>query len=115
MFNWKRQAIVLRRTVRALKQRVMGGIPILLYHRVSNEAPDPQLLSVTPANFAEHIDFLKSNYTIVALDEIPNLLKSKKRFPNLVALTFDDGYADNYWHAFPVLSRYGVPASVFVV
>ena len=87
---------------------------ILLYHRVSEGAPDPQLLAVTPAHFAEHLEILAERCTPVHL---PDVQRPRNRRPgrHRVAVTFDDGYADNLLQAKPLLERRQVPATVFVV
>ena len=93
----------------------MGGVAILIYHRISFEVPDPQLLCVTPANFQQHAEHLKRHYDVISLQELKPLLEKKRRPKKTVVVTFDDGYADNYWNAYPVLKRYGLPATLFVV
>ncbi|HBU08687.1 MAG TPA: hypothetical protein DEA99_05810 [Candidatus Omnitrophica bacterium] len=55
-------------------------------------------------------------YNIVSLEELTDLIKNKKKIPSgTVAITFDDGYLDNYTHAYPVLKKYNIPATIFVV
>jgi len=84
---------------------------ILLYHRVAETSRDPQNLCVSPQTFAAHLDWLsQAGIEIVPLHEI---LRHGSR-PR-VALTFDDGYADNAHHARPILEEKGAPATVFVV
>jgi len=84
---------------------------ILCYHRVCDVRHDPQLLSVSPKRFEEQLQQLVAEFEPVALSEVLN--KRRGRRP-LVALTFDDGYVDNYAFALPLLKKYGVPATVFV-
>jgi peptidoglycan/xylan/chitin deacetylase (PgdA/CDA1 family) len=81
---------------------------VLLYHRVATLVSDPQLLSVTPQHFAEHLDVLRKYYRPVSLKD------SERRVQRAVVITFDDGYADNLWNAKPLLERYEVPATVFI-
>ncbi len=87
---------------------------ILAYHRVANIQHDPYPLSVSPDHFSAQLSYLKANYAVVPLSE----LVSRKHFYShnkpLVAITFDDGYADNLIHAAPLLHQAALPATVFV-
>ncbi len=98
---------------RKLKNRVLNTIdhPVvtLLYHRVNTLAPDPHLLTVTPEHFHAHLKFLKDNFHIVRFEEDWSALKGPA-----VAVTFDDGYADNALEALPVLEAVGAPATFFI-
>ncbi len=87
---------------------------VLLYHRVVEGLPDRQLLAVTPAHFAEHLEILAQACTPVRLHELQK--PSRRRSSQAaVAVTFDDGYADNLLQAKPLLERRRqVPATVFV-
>lgn len=92
-----------------------GNCAVLLYHRVTNLVNDPQLLAVSPVNFDAQISFLKNKYTLITVDEFQYHLEHKKKFPkNAVLLTFDDGYADNYLEALPVLEKYKVQALFYI-
>ncbi|MGB3512084.1 MAG: polysaccharide deacetylase family protein [Microcoleaceae cyanobacterium] len=87
---------------------------ILLYHRVTVLDSDPQLLSVSPQNFAEHLQILSKSYHLVSLRELVKQLCEGQVKHHSVAITFDDGYADNLHEAKPLLEKYGIPATVFV-
>lgn len=86
---------------------------ILLYHRVAEGVPDPQLLAVTPAHFAEHLEILAERCTPVHLHNVQRPRGRRPARPT-VAVTFDDGYADNLLQAKPLLETQQVPATVFV-
>lgn len=82
---------------------------ILLYHRVTTLASDPEMLAVTPDNFRAQMRHLKETVPLVRLeDEWSNVSRPA------VAITFDDGYADNVLEALPILEEVGVPATFFV-
>lgn len=87
---------------------------ILLYHRVATLDTDPQLLSVTPDHFAEHLEYISEHYNPISLSELFLVLKAGKIPDKSVVITFDDGYADNLWNAKPLLEKHGIPATVFV-
>jgi len=87
---------------------------ILLYHRVATLNTDPQLLSVIPERFAEHLEYLSEHYNPISLSELCNALKAGKIPEKSVVITFDDGYADNLWNAKPLLEKNDIPATVFV-
>ncbi|HEX6697156.1 MAG TPA: polysaccharide deacetylase family protein [Solirubrobacteraceae bacterium] len=81
------------------------GAVVLLYHRV-----DDAESSVTPTNFAAQIEMLLSRYTPAPLEAIA----CGDAGPDSFAITFDDGYAETMRHAMPVLTRAGVPATIFI-
>jgi len=88
---------------------------IVCYHRVvedfrrSSKTSIPSML-ISTAMLERHIDWLARRFSIVSLDEI-----GRQHPKPAAAITFDDGYADVYHHAYPLLQRKGVPAAVFVV
>ncbi len=78
---------------------------VLLYHRVARIAVDPWGLCVTPEHFVEHLEVLRKCQRI-SLDQIHvREWFSGTRAPR-VAITFDDGYADNLYQAAPLLEQY---------
>ncbi|MFA5355799.1 MAG: polysaccharide deacetylase family protein [Candidatus Omnitrophota bacterium] len=91
--------------------------PILMYHSVTPDASPGNRLAVTPQTFERQMNFLKSNnYNILPLESLAELIKEGKRVPHkTVSITFDDGYKDNYEYAFPILKKYGIPATLFVI
>jgi len=72
------------------------------------------LLSISPENFAEHLEYISEHYTPISLSELGRAIKAKKIPDKSVIITFDDGYADNFLNAKPLLEEYDVPATVFV-
>lgn len=108
--------IWLRRIVAVyLPPRVInGGLRVLTYHRVRPDADDPR--SITPQRFREHLTVLKEGWRIVSLDEVLAAIEGDKPLPDkAVLITFDDGYADLYDYAMPLLSEFKFPAVVFML
>ena len=94
---------VSRRSVRA------DSVVVLLYHRVAEDPDDPFRLSVDPRRFEEHMRIVKRHAEPVTLGEV----LERGRRPR-VAVTFDDGYADNLLAGGPILEEQSMPATVFV-
>jgi glycosyltransferase involved in cell wall biosynthesis/peptidoglycan/xylan/chitin deacetylase (PgdA/CDA1 family) len=91
------------------------------YHRVVErvdrvEASPIAQMSIGVRMFEQQLDWLARRYRVVSLDELAAQLDDgySPRKP-LAAITFDDGYADVFEHAVPVLMRKGIPAAIFVV
>lgn len=91
-----------------------GGVPILEYHQV---ADDQEMYSVSPDDFAGQMEYLAGRgYTAISLQEFCDANGGKYKLPEKpVIITFDDGYADNYLTALPIMEKYGMRASVFVI
>ena len=89
-------------------------VVILLYHRVISLPQDPQLLTVSPERFEQHIQHLREHYHPIRLTELAHRIESGDIPQKTVVVTFDDGYADNFTEAKPILDRYAVPATIFV-
>ncbi len=86
-------------------------VPILMYHYISANphAPGDPLrtrLSVSPAQFAQQLAYLHlAGYTTITLDDLVDALYMRSSLPpKPVILTFDDGYADFFTNAYPLLS-----------
>jgi peptidoglycan/xylan/chitin deacetylase (PgdA/CDA1 family) len=90
---------------------------ILMYHMVSKPlTPAETKYACPPELFEQHMASLrKSGFTPVSLDAIDQHLRSGALLPdNAVAITLDDGFEDNYLHAFPILSKHRIPATIFL-
>lgn len=101
--------------IQAALRRIAPNALILLYHRVAAQASDPQLLCVTPQHFAEHMQILRRDYHPLSLASLRRRQPLNAWKPRTVVVTFDDGYADNFLHARPILEAHEVPATIFVV
>jgi peptidoglycan/xylan/chitin deacetylase (PgdA/CDA1 family) len=86
-----------------------GRRVVLCYHSVD---PQPSYLGLTPELFDAHLAWLGENCRVVSLDEL--VAGPRTHGGPYVAITFDDGYADNHEHALPLLHARGMPASFFV-
>jgi len=94
-------------------------VPILFYHKIGQPPPEVRNrhLYVTPENFAAQMEYLKrSGCQAISLSEFGTALKTGIGVPqHSVIITFDDGHRDNYENAFPVLQRYNLSATIFLV
>ena len=90
------------------------GLLVLTYHRIGTplDGHDPALWSATQDDFEAQLRFLARHVQVVSGDELPAALAERRG--RHVALTFDDGYRDNYELAYPVLRSQGLPATFFV-
>ena len=86
---------------------------ILLYHRIADLDQDPWGLAVKPEYFAEQLQVLREIGVISLRDVESTNVRPFSRGCS-IAITFDDGYADNYTNALPLLERFEVPATFFV-
>jgi len=87
---------------------------VLLYHRVAEPDVDPWDLSVSPQNFSEQMEVLKSMGNCMTFTDFAESLSGATPAQRSIAVTFDDGYRDNLTAALPILESSGVPATVFV-
>lgn len=90
------------------------GIIALMYHRIDETDTDPWDISVSPRHFEEQINFLKNNFSVISAAEAVRRVKEGNIAKTCVCLTFDDGYADNFIHAKPILEKYNCPATFFI-
>lgn len=90
---------------------------ILLYHSVTDHPNDflNGLDNITVAAFEAHMRFLRENYQIVSLENLVRLLRAGRKTKNVVSITFDDGYRNVLTNALPILQKYGIPATVFLI
>lgn len=101
------------------RTREQHACAILLYHRIVNDSskyPNKGPWIHGPIkHFENEIAHLKKNYQILPIDEVVQYLKSGVGFTKpSVAITFDDGYLDNYTLAYPILKKHGVPATIYL-
>ena len=87
-------------------------VAVLMYHSISQT---DNYYAVAPPMFAQHMRYLKAQYCPVRLVEVAEFVTGQGTLPDrAIAVTFDDGYADFFTNAFPLLEKYGIPATLFV-
>ena len=89
-------------------------VPILAYHNFSETKKD--LMMVKKETFEQQMKYLRDNgYTVITLDDFFDFLEFHKQLPKkAVVLTLDDGWQGVYTIAFPILKKYGYPATLFL-
>ena len=93
----------------------MRAIPVFMYHHVNWHEGD--LVTLSPSGFETHLRTLKDRgYRTLFLDELVSILRGEGvALQPSVALTFDDGHLDNWVYAYPLLQKYGMKATIFVI
>jgi peptidoglycan/xylan/chitin deacetylase (PgdA/CDA1 family) len=88
---------------------------ILMYHRVAILDSDPWGLSVSPQHFEEQLEVLKNFASCLTVGMLAKNVKQKELDRKSIAITFDDGYADNFQTARPLLEKHDLLATIFIV
>lgn len=105
--------------IKATTQEVLANIPrnavgrrvALSYHSVGR---DGTLASTAATVFRSQLEWLKQHCRVVPFSLLMQFVPKPGDTRPLVAITFDDGYEDNYWHAFAQLREFGLPATFFI-
>lgn len=93
---------------------------ILMFHRIRADrgqirVPGAANIEYPPERFAALLDHLAENgYRFVSLDELAEILEKPRKTPEFIAVTFDDGYADNFTTAYPILKDRKIPFAIYV-
>lgn len=95
-------------------QSSLPAVITLMYHRINVIDTDPWGICVSPNNFEEQVKFLKNNFNLISTHDLINQIKNGNITANSICVTFDDGYADNYAHAKPILEKNNCPATFFI-
>ena len=103
--------VIVETAGRALAARTSHRVVVLCYHSIH---PTKSFASATPELFACHIRWLKGNCDVIRFSQVLDAMKRAGAGRPMVAITFDDGYRDNYEWAYPVLREYDVPATFFL-
>lgn len=88
------------------------NVPVLMYHAVSDDMWGIQELFVSPSDMEAQLQYLTENgYEPIWFSDLAHVEDYEKP----VLLTFDDGYDDNYTELYPLLKKYNVKATIFVI
>ncbi len=114
----KRELLPLGGKARSAKGASTSRVAILMYHIVAEPLSAQEArYCCSPGHFEAHMRHLaKTGTRLLAIDEIADALDGRIDWPaDSVAVTFDDGFADTFANALPVLARYRIPATMFAL
>ena len=87
-------------------------VPVLMYHAIGDDFWGEAHLFVKPAELERQLQYLQDNgYETIFLEDLAHVEQYKKP----IILTLDDGYDDNYTQLFPLLQKYGMKATIFMI
>lgn len=88
------------------------NVPVLMYHAVSDDIWGGAELFVSPSDMEAQLAYIVDNgYDAIWFEDLSHI----EDYDKPVILTFDDGYENNYTELFPLLKKYGVKATIFVI
>jgi len=94
------------------------GVPILMYHKVADRNPDadPYKLTISVPRLRRQFEYMSQNgYTPISFADLRDFASGKTTLPDKpVIITFDDGYADTYELAYPLLREFHFKATIFL-
>jgi len=105
---------MLKRALRRLRAYAKPRASVLMYHRVAELESDVWELAVSPANFEQHLQVLQQTGLVLKANELVSRLAQHALPRRSIAITFDDGYGDNYQIARELLLNYKLPATFFI-
>jgi peptidoglycan/xylan/chitin deacetylase (PgdA/CDA1 family) len=85
-----------------------------MYHRIAEPVSDVWEITVSADRFEQHLQVLQKMGNVVTLQQLADQIISNKLNRNTIAITFDDGYIDNFTVAKPLLEKYQLPATFFI-
>jgi peptidoglycan/xylan/chitin deacetylase (PgdA/CDA1 family) len=94
--------------------RVRPRALVLVYHRVGERTLDPWRLTIEPEIFGGQMEALARDWSPLSLADLVEGFARRQLPERAVAVTFDDGYADNLEIAAPILVEHAIPATLFV-
>ena len=117
--RWLKQALIRSSALKIASHLCPASAVILSYHSIVD---DPKLtsqilgISQSRAAFEEHMKTVAQQFSPVTVEDVAEFARTGQGLPaRAVAVTFDDGFADNCTVALPILSRYGIPATFYVM
>jgi peptidoglycan/xylan/chitin deacetylase (PgdA/CDA1 family) len=97
------------------------GLRILAYHRVLDDqvnsfAFDKDVISANSEDFYQQMKFVSRHFEVISFADLHQCERENRNWPDrALIVTFDDGYKDNYTHAYPILKAFHIPATIFLV
>jgi peptidoglycan/xylan/chitin deacetylase (PgdA/CDA1 family) len=117
--RWFKKALVRSSILQTASRFFPPSAVILSYHSIVEEPQTTDhilAISRARASFEEHMKTLAAKFSPVTVEDVAQFAKSERKLPSrAVAVTFDDGFADNCEVALPILNRYGIPATFYIM
>ncbi len=104
----------MKRLYNRAKEAIRPKAVVLMYHRVAELESDVWDIAVSPTHFEQQLQVLQKSGRVVPLKAIAAGVREGNLKRGSIALTFDDGYADNYTVAKQLLEHYKLPATFFI-
>ncbi|WP_196138887.1 polysaccharide deacetylase family protein [Aliikangiella sp. G2MR2-5] len=95
-------------------------LTVLAYHRVVDDRQkdylfDYELVSASTDEFEKQVKYVKRHFNPISMEQLVASLEQGESLPERpLLITFDDGFDDNYYNAFPILKKHQVPATIFI-
>lgn len=97
-----------------IKEAIRPKAMVLMYHRIARLESDVWDIAVSPAHFEEQLQLLKKEGKVISMKALAEGVRKGNLKRNSIAITFDDGYVDNFEAAKPLLEKYELPATFFI-
>jgi peptidoglycan/xylan/chitin deacetylase (PgdA/CDA1 family) len=94
-------------------RHILNDCYILVFHMISEE-PNGFFPENSLHGYTKQLEYLRKNYDVISLEEVAKRISCGRSVRRCAAITFDDGFRDNYHRAYPLLKKFQVPATIFL-